>query len=228
MSAPTVACERGLEARARRSLGSSSDAIYRMVGSALDRRGASGGTLVDVGCGSGHLWHAIGGRFAHYLGLDAVRYDEFPAEGEFHRVDLDASDWPLAACSADVVTAVETIEHLDNPWIFMRRLSALAKPGAWVVVTTPNQLSALSVLTLIVKKRFSAFQDAHFPTHRTALIASDLQRAAREAGLQPLEIAYSLHGRLPLVPWHYPAAIARLFPRALSDNVMLVARKPHA
>jgi 2-polyprenyl-3-methyl-5-hydroxy-6-metoxy-1,4-benzoquinol methylase len=228
MSAPTAAWDMGLEARARTSLGSSSEAIYRMVAAALDRHGIGGGTLVDVGCGAGHLWRAIGGRFNRYLGLDAVRYDEFPDTGEFLRVDLDAPGWPAADSSADLVTAIETIEHLDNPWIFMRRLSALAKPGAWVIVTTPNQLSALSLLTLVTKKRFSAFQDAHFPTHRTALLESDLERAVRESGLEPVETAYSLHGRLPLLDWHYPVPVARLFPRALSDNVMLVARKPNA
>ena len=107
----------------------------------------------------------------------------------------------------------------------MRRLAALAKPGALVVVTTPNQLSALSLITLATKRRFSAFQDSHYPAHRTALLESDLCRAAGEAGLEVIEIAYSLHGRLPLTPWHYPAALARLAPRALSDNMMVVARK---
>jgi hypothetical protein len=93
-------------------------------------------------------------------------------------------------------------------------------------VTTPNQLSVLSIATLIAKRRHSAFQDPHYPAHRTALLESDLCRAAGEAGLEVIEIAYSLHGRLPLMPWHYPAAVARLAPRALSDNVMIVARKP--
>ena len=95
-----------------------------------DARGIHGGTLVDVGCGQGALWRAVGDRFSRYCGLDAVRYDGFPADGEFCRVDLDAAEWPIADASADVVTAVETIEHLENPWAFMRRLSALARPGA--------------------------------------------------------------------------------------------------
>jgi 2-polyprenyl-3-methyl-5-hydroxy-6-metoxy-1,4-benzoquinol methylase len=226
MTLPAIACPTGLEARARQSLGSSSDAIYRMVARALDARGINGGTLVDVGCGQGGLWRAVGGggRFSRYCGLDAVRYDGFPAGGEFCRVDLDAGDWPIADASADVVTAVETIEHLENPWAFMRRLSALARPGAWVIVTTPNQLSALSLLTLFTRRRFVAFQDVHFPTHRTSLLESDLCRAAFECGLETLDVAYSLHGRLPLTPWHYPAAIARALPRLLSDNLMLVAR----
>lgn len=228
MTAPTIAFDLGLETRARKSLGSSSDAIYRMVLGGFETHGISGGVLVDAGCGEGNLWRAVNSRFSRYSGLDAVRYDTFPGDGEFHRVDLDSTQWPVSDDSADVVTSVETIEHLDNPWAFMRRLAAIAKPGGWVIVTTPNQLSALSLLTLILKKRFSAFQDAHFPTHRTALLESDLQRAARESGLEPIDIGYSFHGRLPLGSWHYPEAIARLFPRLLSDNLMLVAHKRDA
>jgi 2-polyprenyl-3-methyl-5-hydroxy-6-metoxy-1,4-benzoquinol methylase len=224
MTLTMMASPAGLEARARQSLGSSSDPIYRMVARALESHGISGGTLVDVGCGQGGLWRAVGDRFSHYCGLDAVRYDGFPADGEFCRVDLDAAEWPIPDGSADVVTAVEAIEHLENPWAFLRRLSALARPGAWVIVTTPNQLSALSLLSLLARRRFVAFQDALFPAHRTSLLESDLCRAAIECGLETVDLAYSLHGRLPLTPWHYPAAIARVFPRSLSDNLMLVAR----
>ena len=99
-----------LESRARQSLGSSSDAIYRMVARALDAHAIKGGTLADVGCGGGHLWRAVGSRFSWYRGLDAVRYDTFPVDGEFHHVDLDSAQWPVGDRSADVVTAVETIE----------------------------------------------------------------------------------------------------------------------
>ena len=52
---------------------------------------------------------------------------------------------------ADVVTALEVIEHLENPRAFCRELARVAKPGGWVVVTTPNQLSLLSLLSLVVK-----------------------------------------------------------------------------
>jgi 2-polyprenyl-3-methyl-5-hydroxy-6-metoxy-1,4-benzoquinol methylase len=128
--------------------------------------------------------------------------------------------------NADVVTGVETIEHLENPWAFVRSLTRLAKPGGWVVVTTPTQLSALSMVTLIVKRRFSAFQDAMYPAHRTALLESDLRRIASDAGLTDIDTAYSHRGRLPLVGWHYPAVLARRFPRALSDNLVLIGRRP--
>ena len=214
-----------LEARARASLGASSDAIYRMVDEFLQASNVEGGTLIDVGCGGGGLWRVVSPRFTRYFGLDAVRYETFPDDGEFRRIDLDSTDWAVPAGSGDVVAAVETIEHLENPWAFMRQLSALARPGALVLVTTPNQTSLLSLITLAVKHRFSAFQDSHYPAHKTALLSSDLERAAREAGLDAVQVVHSGHGRVPLTAWHYPRALARMFPAALSDNLMLVSRK---
>jgi 2-polyprenyl-3-methyl-5-hydroxy-6-metoxy-1,4-benzoquinol methylase len=172
----------------------------------------------------GRLQH----RFVEYRGLDAVHYPGLPAGVAFTQVDLDAERWPLELGAAALVAAVETIEHLENPWAFMRHLAALAAPGGWVIVTTPNQLSALSVLTLILKRRFSAFQDVHYPAHRTALLASDLRRTCQAADLEIMDVEYSLQGRIPCSGWHYPTALARRWPRALSDNLMLVARKPRA
>jgi SAM-dependent methyltransferase len=223
-----------LEARARQSLGSSHEAIYRLVDRALADRGIAGGRLVDVGCGSAGLWRVLAPRFVRYCGLDAVRYQGFPDDAEFCQIDLDSlgdlgnhhgAPWPVAPCEADVVTAIETIEHLENPWAFLRALVELARPGGWVVVTTPNQLSVLSVATLIVKRRFSAFQDVHFPAHRTALLEIDLRRAAGECGLESVEVLYSHAGRVPFTPWHYPESLARRFPRALSDNLLIIGKK---
>jgi len=215
-----------LEARARQSLGSSDVAIYRMVAEALAVRGISGGRLVDAGCGHGGLWRTLAGHFDAYCGLGAVRYAGFPADAEFGQVDLDSRDWPIRDGEADVVTAVETIEHLENPWAFVRSLVRVVRPGGWIVVTTPNQLSVLSLMTLVVKHRFSAFQDSQFPAHRTAMLESDLRRVAAAAGLTAIDVGYSRHGRIPLGACHYPAALARRFPRALSDNMMLIGQRP--
>lgn len=215
-----------LESRARATLGASSDAIYRALAGALDARALRGGTFVDVGCGRGDLRRFLGDRFDRYVGFDAVHYDELPADVDFRAVDLDAPVWSSADVRGDVVAAVETIEHLENPWAFVRALTALARPGGWVVVTTPNQLSALSLLTLVLKRRFSAFQDSMYPMHRTALLESDLRRIAAEAGLACVDVLFTRHGRLPLMAAHYPRVIARARPRACSDNVLLIGQRP--
>jgi len=212
-----------LELRARQSLGSSEHAIYRTVASALGKRGASG-VLADIGCGGGRLWRELKPMFSRCIGVDAVHYAGLPAEIEFQQADLDRAPLPLTDASADVVTAVETIEHLENPREFCRELHRIARPGGWIVITTPNQLSLLSILTLIAKQRFSAFQDFAYPAHRTALLEIDLRRIASECGLTDLEISYTGSGRVPLSAAHYPQSLTRIFPRALSDNVVLMGR----
>ena len=120
---------------------------------------------------------------------------------------------------------MEVIEHLENPRGFCRELARITRPGGWVVITTPNQVSALSLLTLAVKGRFAAFQDSEYPAHRTALLPIDLERIGMECGLRDVTIVYTRWGRVPLTPWHYPAAIASLWPGGLSDNVVMVGRR---
>src|ERR1700716_3861520 len=85
-----------IEERARYSGGTSDEAIYHMVACALDRRGIRGNCIADVGCGHGNLYPYVSSRFQRYLGVDIVRYEGFPAEGEFHKVDLDTGMFPIS------------------------------------------------------------------------------------------------------------------------------------
>jgi 2-polyprenyl-3-methyl-5-hydroxy-6-metoxy-1,4-benzoquinol methylase len=213
-----------VERRARQSRGQSDAALYATVARLLIDRHAAG-TLADVGCGTGDLWRAVGGVFTRCVGIDAVRYDGLPADVDLRIADLDTRSLPIGDASVDVAAAVEVIEHLENPRALVRELVRIVRPGGWIVVTTPNQLSVLSLLTLVVKGRFSAFQDSAYPAHRTALLEIDLHRIARECRLRDEAIAYTHRGRVPLTPWHYPRAVARLAPRRLSDNVVLIARR---
>ena len=212
-----------VEARARLSLGTSAEPIYRTVAALLAERRAAG-VLVDVGCGTGNLRRALGGRFVRYVGADVVRYDGFPADGEFHVVDTATGRVQLDDGVGDVVAAVETIEHVENPRAFARELTRLCRPGQWVVVTTPNQLSLLSKLTLVLRHEFNAFRASSYPAHLTALLEVDLRRIAGECGWTEVTIRYTGDGRIPGTSRHYPRWLSRLLPRALSDNVALVAR----
>jgi len=216
--------EGSLDARARQSLGTSQDAIYRTVRGLLEERRAAG-LLVDAGCGTGNLWRVLAPAFSSCIGVDAVRYDGLPDGLDVKIADLDCDPLPVADGSADVTVSVETIEHLENPRALFRELVRVTRPGGWVLVTTPNQLSALSLLTLVVKQRFSAFQDSLYPAHRTALLEVDLRRMAHESGLVDVAVRYTASGRMPLTGGHYPGVLARRWPRLLSDNVALIGRR---
>jgi 2-polyprenyl-3-methyl-5-hydroxy-6-metoxy-1,4-benzoquinol methylase len=212
--------------RALRSGGASSHFIYSRVAELLAGRGIEGGTLLDLGCGRGDLLRFLGGRFQRYIGVDVVRYEGLPPDAEFVSADLSAGLVPLPDGCADVVASIETIEHLENPRHLAREMTRLARPSGLIVLTTPNQLSLLSMLTLIVRKRFSAFQDVNYPAHITALLESDLRRIASECSLEDVAVEYTLQGRIVGTPWNYPRPLSTLAPRLLSDNAILMARKP--
>jgi 2-polyprenyl-3-methyl-5-hydroxy-6-metoxy-1,4-benzoquinol methylase len=214
-----------LEERARQTRGESHEAILQLAARALHDRGAPG-VVVDVGCGVGRLRHVLPGAALRYIGVDALRHHGFPSDAQFLAANLDIDRIPVGDDTADAAVALETIEHLENPRRLVRELTRIVRPGGTVLVSTPNQVSLLSLATLAAKHRFNAFQDGDYPAHRTALLEVDLVRMAEECGLARIETRFTSRGRVPFTGAHYPGWLARRFPRALSDNVLLVAQKP--
>jgi 2-polyprenyl-3-methyl-5-hydroxy-6-metoxy-1,4-benzoquinol methylase len=214
-----------LHARLPQTLGQSQDGIHAAVANALGRRGARG-AVVDVGCGTGRLERFLAGLSSSYVGVDALRYEQFPKAAAFVAADLNHDRIELADGCADIVAAVETIEHLENPRAFMRALVRLLRPDGWLVVTTPNQRSIVSLGALLLKEHFSAFRDTCYPAHQSALLDTDLRRIAAENGLRDIAVEFTGIGRLPLSRHHYPRWASRACPRACSDNVLLIARGP--
>ncbi len=212
--------------RAVLSGGQSHRAIHALVARVIREIGVTVGTLVDVGCGSGILADSLAGMYDRYVGCDLVAYDGFPRANwaSFLTADLDLPAYPIPDGTGDIVAAIETIEHLENPRSFVRELARIARPGGVIVITTPNQLSLLSKLTFLVRNQFNVFQEGPglYPAHITALLEGDLVRIARECGLVDVAIRYTDSGRVPMTPWHWPRWLRG---RAFSDNVLIAARR---
>ena len=91
-----------VEGRARKSRGTSNQDILEMVVRALAKRQISGECIVDVGCGQGDLCSFVRSRFSRYIGIDAVRYEDFPDQAEFCLLDLDSARIPFSEGCVDV------------------------------------------------------------------------------------------------------------------------------
>ena len=221
----TTAADAGVLDRARQSLGISDEVIYAVVASALRERGVRG-RIADIGAGEGRFRAAASDLCTSYVAVDVLRHERLAPDAAFLAADLDREPIPLAVAVVDAAVAIEVIEHLENPRAFVRELVRIVRPGGWVAVSTPNQLSVLSLGSLAVKGHFAAFQDASYPAHRTALVETDLRRIAAECALEAVEVRYTCRGRIPLTALHYPTAIARLAPRGFSDNVVVLGRRP--
>jgi SAM-dependent methyltransferase len=218
--------ETNVRDRARASLGTSASAIYARAAELLAQEGNGRrfAQLADIGCGTGSFLGFCQPYCDNYCGIDAVKYDSFPRDTQFLPVDLDSAIWPVEDNQFDASVSLETVEHLENPRAFFRQIARITRPGGLVIVTTPNQTSFLSKLTLLVKNEFNAFQERPglYPGHRTALLPIDLQRIAIESGLANPQLTYSNTGRLPGFAAHWPSFLrGRLF----SDNVLVWAHK---
>jgi len=211
--------------RARATLGTNSRANYEVVSRVIQLHHGRGGSLLDIGCGKGTLWHYVHHYFGSYLGVDAISYPEFPSAATFHLVNLNSQMVPLPDNSADVVASVGVIEYLENPRAFMREVARLVKPGGLVIVTTQNQLSWLSKISLLLRNRFAGFPpEGPWSQAITALLESDLVRIARECRLNDIRLQYNDHGRIPWTNQSWPRCW--LFRgRRFSDTVVLVATK---
>lgn len=215
-----------VEARARLSLGTSGDAIYRTVAAMLAEREA-GGVLLDVGRGTGNLGRAVGARFARYLGADVVRYEDFPADGEFFRIDPDTGRVPVADGSRRRRRRGDHRTRREPAGLCQGTHQGLPS-GRMGGADHTCQLSVLSKLTLLALNEFNAFRDGSYPAHLTALLEVDLRRIAAECGWTDLAIGYTGSGRMAGSARHVPRWLSARFPRAFSDNVAVMARTPTA
>jgi 2-polyprenyl-3-methyl-5-hydroxy-6-metoxy-1,4-benzoquinol methylase len=178
--------------------------------------------LLDVGGGAGRLQTFVKEFVDRYVVVDLIRYEQLDPAVEFAKVDLETGRLPFPDGAADIVAAIEVIEHLENPRAFARELTRVTRPGGLIVVTTPNQLSFLSKLTLVLKNHFNAFGPKSYPAHLSALLEIDLLRIAQECGLSSASIRYTNSGRIPGTRWHWPWPLRG---RMFSDNVAMVCTR---
>jgi 2-polyprenyl-3-methyl-5-hydroxy-6-metoxy-1,4-benzoquinol methylase len=120
------------------------DAVVRRI-SALGL--PANAKVLDAPCGDGEVAILLAKEGLEVSGVDIV--DELTdgarvVLGERFRIaDLTAKlPWPGA--SFDLVVSIEGIEHLENPFAFVREMHRLCRPGGIFILSTPNTISIRS------------------------------------------------------------------------------------
>ncbi|NLX57815.1 MAG: class I SAM-dependent methyltransferase [Phycisphaerae bacterium] len=143
-------------------------------------------SVVDLGAGEGALTLRL--REAGYA-CEAVEREpgRFAVEGvPCHGLDLNGDFAGAMGRTFDVVTAVEIIEHLENPRHFLRQCVRLLAPGGLLLVTTPNIEDVYSRVRFLLRGRFSFFYEEHYRDmgHLTPLASWQLRQIFAELGLR--------------------------------------------
>lgn len=115
--------------------------------------------VLDVGCGEG----AFARRLLD-MGCTVDVCDLNTAQIKISGVnkikaDLNQPDFETKIPRLyDAVTALEIIEHIENPWKLIRDVAAVLKPGGILVLSTPNIASFPSRLRFFLRGTFIAFE----------------------------------------------------------------------
>ena len=165
-----------------------------------------GQLALDVACGAGAMSQRLGEAGMRVVGLDALP-ENFAATASGvsnRRADLNGRFEEAVDGPADLVVAMEIVEHLENPRAFLRSCFACLRPGGTLFLTTPNIDSTYSAVSLLLKGHFARFDDGYLARdgHIMPVCRHQLLAAAADAGFSLL--AEGGHGRDGLSPRAWP------------------------
>ncbi|MFZ1701839.1 MAG: class I SAM-dependent methyltransferase [Pyrinomonadaceae bacterium] len=152
-------------------------ATFRCLMRNLEKRGMTGGSLLEIGCGYGYLLAEARDHFETLVGTD------FSPEGarrsrEFGDEVFEGGVESLPdGLKFDCIIATHVIEHVYDPVHFVKALIQHANPGAVIVLAAPDMGG---MLRKVMGSRWASFK---LPEHVLYFNATTLGTVMRTAGI---------------------------------------------
>ncbi len=145
--------------------------------------------VVDLAAGQG----AFSQRLAE-LGMEVTAVDADPANWKVKELELITADLDSEFSSQltskgqkfDLAVAIEIIEHLENPFRFVRECSKILNKNGLLLLTTPNVESMYSRIVFFMTGRlysFGAYETVR-PAHITPIFHWKMEMMLKEAGFE--------------------------------------------
>lgn len=160
----------------------------------------AGSTVMDIGCGPGHLCAALHAKGCRVIGVDQFRPAEAANFEEFHVTDLNTAPFPRPLDDVQVILLLDIIEHLTSPEAFcveLRRRTQ-ANLAVKIVISTGNIGFGVTRLMLFLGQFNYNKRGILDLTHTRLFTFSSLRRLLRENGFL-VEEEHGIPAPAPLV-----------------------------
>jgi 2-polyprenyl-3-methyl-5-hydroxy-6-metoxy-1,4-benzoquinol methylase len=117
---------------------------------------------------------------------------------------------------ASMSSCVVVIHCLENPRAVAREFFRLLRSNGTVIISAPSNESIRAIAALWIRGHFVGFGESTYPSHKTALLKTDLDRLLGEAGFEM--------PKKPALTWQQVSG-GWLGGKRFSDNIFVIARK---
>lgn len=116
---------------------------------------ANGRRVLDAPLGPGALAHALVDLGWNVSGADIDLEQSAHLDGKVDRKLANLNEpFPFDDESFDLVTSLEGIEHVENHFHVLREMGRVTKPGAHLIITTPNICNLEERLNFLLRGAF--------------------------------------------------------------------------
>lgn len=211
--------------------------LHDQIAEVIQLKVEKGAKILDMGAGQGALSARLYdlGYAVTAVDVNDGDYGLSGREIKFEHLNFDDEKSLESFISQhesqfDAVCGVEVIEHVENPWAYVRGLKKLAKLGGLVLITTPNTTSWLSRLIFLRQGQFLCFQKANLSYgHINPVTRFELELIMSRSDLEDIEIFSA--GTLPplyftsvkMMIWSLMALVLRPFQSGILNGWCLIA-----
>jgi glycosyltransferase involved in cell wall biosynthesis len=141
-------------------------------------------TVMDIGCGPGHLAPALRANRCRVIGVDQFEPANRAVFDEFHVTDLNANPFPRRLHDVNVVLLLDIIEHLVSPEKFCQELRRHAQSNLdlKIVISTANIGFCVTRLMLLLGQFNYNKRGILDLTHTRLFTFSSMRRLLKECG----------------------------------------------
>lgn len=169
---------------------------FRFVANAACRHFPAKGKILDLGCAPGHMGiilHDLGFEI-HGIDLNDLWEETYPdhkwiKELHVRAVDVEKQPLPFPDASFDGAIFAEVLEHIAiaSPVDVLKEIARVLKPGATLLLTTPNVCNLANILTLARGKNIFWAPEKFYggvDRHNREYTPPEVITTLRQAGLE--------------------------------------------